>query len=145
MVLFKLALKGQRDSKTCYDNQPGPSGWCGTCYEGNLEPGEEGYCDYYNSRYQQIKMYLTGLIMQLYLVSIYILQPTLKANFICFVRTARFTLTKLRIQVLRQVQKPIHEKRQQNRRQIQIGDGAQIGARMDKEELHILSRFCFND
>ena len=23
-------------------------GWCGTCYPGELNPGEEGYCDKYD-------------------------------------------------------------------------------------------------
>ena len=27
---------------TCYSAQPSRHGWCGTCYNGELEPGEEG-------------------------------------------------------------------------------------------------------
>ena len=35
----------------CYFNEAGSGpGWCGTCYEGNLRPGQEGYCDYYNGK-----------------------------------------------------------------------------------------------
>lgn len=44
------------DSKTqtarqtsCYSSVPTLYGWCGTCYHGELEPGQEGYCDKYFS------------------------------------------------------------------------------------------------
>lgn len=33
---------------TCYSDQPTEHGWCGTCYNGELDPGEEGYCDRYH-------------------------------------------------------------------------------------------------
>ena len=37
---------------TCYPQEnggPGDShGWCGTCYPGELSPGQEGYCDKYH-------------------------------------------------------------------------------------------------
>jgi hypothetical protein len=32
---------------TCYATDPGKYGWCGTCYNGELQPGDEGYCDKY--------------------------------------------------------------------------------------------------
>ena len=40
-------LKNRRMQKMCYSPDPGTYGWCGTCYDGELTPGEEGYCDYY--------------------------------------------------------------------------------------------------
>ena len=43
-------LKGKEASKLCYFNEAGPAGWCGTCLHGDLKPGEEGYCDYYNGK-----------------------------------------------------------------------------------------------
>ena len=33
---------------TCYPLLAYESGWCGTCYEGELKPGEEGFCDKYH-------------------------------------------------------------------------------------------------
>ena len=33
----------------CYSTNPGRYGWCGTCYEGNKNVGEEGYCDYFHT------------------------------------------------------------------------------------------------
>ena len=32
---------------TCYSTMGSAHGWCGTCYPGELEPGQEGYCDKY--------------------------------------------------------------------------------------------------
>ena len=32
---------------TCYSTMGSTHGWCGTCYPGELEPGQEGYCDKY--------------------------------------------------------------------------------------------------
>ena len=32
---------------TCYSTMGSTQGWCGTCYPGELEPGQEGYCDKY--------------------------------------------------------------------------------------------------
>ena len=43
-------LQGKEESALCYFNQAGSAGWCGTCYEGDLSPGQEGYCDYYNGK-----------------------------------------------------------------------------------------------
>ena len=43
-------IQGKADTKTCYWNEAGRNGWCGTCYEGELNPGQEGYCDYYNGK-----------------------------------------------------------------------------------------------
>ena len=34
-------------TRTCYSTDPGPYGWCGTCYEEKLKPDQEGYCDYF--------------------------------------------------------------------------------------------------
>jgi len=42
--------QGKLRAKLCYSTYPGRNGWCGTCYEGNLKPGHEGYCDYYHSQ-----------------------------------------------------------------------------------------------
>ena len=42
--------KRKEETRKCYFNEPGRGGWCGTCYEGDLKPGEAGYCDYYNGR-----------------------------------------------------------------------------------------------
>ena len=33
---------------TCYSTMGSIHGWCGTCYPGELNPGEEGYCDKYD-------------------------------------------------------------------------------------------------
>ena len=44
------AFQGKEKSALCYFNQAGSAGWCGTCYEGDLRPGQEGYCDYYNGK-----------------------------------------------------------------------------------------------
>ena len=34
---------------TCYSGEPSKHGWCGTCYNGDVQPGQEGYCDKYMS------------------------------------------------------------------------------------------------
>ena len=34
---------------TCYSTKASYHGWCGTCYAGDVEPGQEGYCDKYKS------------------------------------------------------------------------------------------------
>ena len=34
---------------TCYSSESSEYGWCGTCYNGELQPGQEGYCDKYMS------------------------------------------------------------------------------------------------
>ena len=49
-IFFDLFMvkQGKQRSKLCYSMDPGPNGWCGTCYEGDKKPGEEGYCDYYH-------------------------------------------------------------------------------------------------
>ena len=49
--LFFQTSKGKESTALCYYNKAGPAGWCGTCYDGDLQPGEEGYCDYYNGKW----------------------------------------------------------------------------------------------
>ena len=49
-------FQGKLVTKLCYSTDPGPYGWCGTCYEGDLRPGEEGYCDYYHGLTEMIWM-----------------------------------------------------------------------------------------
>ena len=42
------ALNGSKVAQVqCYRPDPGRRGWCGTCYQGNVQPGQEGYCDLY--------------------------------------------------------------------------------------------------
>ncbi|TRY62920.1 hypothetical protein TCAL_02031 [Tigriopus californicus] len=38
---------GRAERTTCYmpNDRTSRFGWCGTCYSGNLNPGQEGYCD----------------------------------------------------------------------------------------------------
>ena len=44
-----ISIQRTPEKTTCYFNEAGSGpGWCGTCYEGNLRPGQEGYCDYYH-------------------------------------------------------------------------------------------------
>ena len=31
-------------------SKPGQDGWCGTCYPGDLNPGDEGFCDKYGGK-----------------------------------------------------------------------------------------------
>ena len=48
----------------CYSPDPGPYGWCGTCYKGELTAGEEGYCDYYTGirfRYFEFCLFIHNL------------------------------------------------------------------------------------
>ena len=47
IMLLQFTLKNRRIRKMCYSPEPGPYGWCGTCYNGELTPGKEGYCDYF--------------------------------------------------------------------------------------------------
>lgn len=50
----------------CYFNNAGPAGWCGTCYHGDLNPGEEGYCDYYNGKIMYlVNTFIIYILMQL--------------------------------------------------------------------------------
>ena len=46
---FSISIQRRPEKTMCYFNEAGSGpGWCGTCYEGNLRPGQEGYCDYYH-------------------------------------------------------------------------------------------------
>ena len=46
----QFALQNRRLHKMCYSTDPGPYGWCGTCYDGELKPGAEGYCHTYQGK-----------------------------------------------------------------------------------------------
>ena len=39
--------RSQARFTTCYSTMGSTNGWCGTCYPGELKPGQEGYCDLY--------------------------------------------------------------------------------------------------
>ena len=46
---YSISIQRQPEKTMCYFNEAGSGpGWCGTCYEGDLRPGQEGYCDYYH-------------------------------------------------------------------------------------------------
>lgn len=46
---YSISIQRQPEKTMCYFNEAGSGpGWCGTCYEGHLRPGQEGYCDYYH-------------------------------------------------------------------------------------------------
>ncbi len=50
IFLWDFAINRARVT-TCYPQAAGgvdAHGWCGTCYPGELNPGQEGYCDRYH-------------------------------------------------------------------------------------------------
>ena len=49
LIYYWNSKTEQPASKSCFATQAFEHGWCGTCYPGELEPGQEGYCDKYKS------------------------------------------------------------------------------------------------
>ena len=63
--MFFQTSKGKESTALCYYNKAGPAGWCGTCYDGDLQPGEEGYCDYYNGKWISFVLRITLKILKI--------------------------------------------------------------------------------
>ena len=72
-------LKNRRMQKMCYSPDPGTYGWCGTCYNGELSPGEEGYCDYYTG----IEIIYFELYLHQCVIHKYFLIHVFFANILC--------------------------------------------------------------